>query len=439
MAVGESWGRYPQTEQDIYWVDWLSDPLWSVEDSRSVLPYGQGRSYGDSCLNDGGSLLVTQRLNRLISFDTERGIVRAEAGITLAELLKVVVPKGWFPMVLPGTKFVSLGGAIANDIHGKNHHRSGTFGAHVVQLELARSSGERMVCSPAVNSDLFAATLGGLGLTGMITRVDLQLRKVQGPLIDVETIKFDSLDEFLEISSDSDEGYEYTVAWLDCVNQVNESVRGHFMRGNHSSKPQEVDTRRVGQARALVPFDFPGFTLNPLSVAAFNWAYYSRQRAKSHRAAVLYDGFFFPLDSVLHWNRIYGRRGFFQFQCVVPSADDNRAIREVLKSVLASGKGSFLAVLKEFGSILSPGTLSFPTEGVTLCLDFPNQGERTVQMMRELEDLVRLHGGRMYPAKDALMSVDAFNEFYPQWRDFKRYVDPKFSSSFWRRVTGGSG
>lgn len=428
-----SWGRYPSVKQNVVSPAWLTgDMLAGI--SGSLLPYGQGRSYGDSCLNDGGSIISTKHLNRFISFDEQSGLLKAEAGVTLEQILDHCVPLGWFLPVTPGTKFVSLGGAIANDVHGKNHHRGGTFGCHVKSFELLRSDGSLTVCSPEQNSELFAATVGGLGLTGFITWVELQLRRCANAFIRMESIKFGGLDEFFEISKSSDKDFEYTVAWLDCVASGASFGRGIFMRGNHATHEEAGHLKAKKGLRAAVPFDFPPFALNNLTVRAFNTLYYNRLRNKQTDAVVHYDPFFYPLDCVHQWNRIYGSRGLFQFQCVVPAGSGNSAIREILRTIVGSGRASFLAVMKEFGSVKSPGMLSFPRPGVTLCLDFPNQGAMTLDLFGRLERMVVEAGGAMYPAKDACMRGENFRRFYPRLDEFSKHIDPRFSSSFWRRV-----
>lgn len=431
----ESWGRYPKSSPEgVLRPKWLSD-LPQFRPEQSYLPYAQGRSYGDSCLNNGGQLISTTALNRLISFNHETGILRAESGVTLAEILEVIVPHGWFLPVSPGTKFVSLGGALANDIHGKNHHRAGTFGNHVLRFSLLRSDGLTLHCSPDENSDFYRATIAGLGLTGLILWVEIQLKKIDGPFIDLETVPFDSLNSFFEISKDSDESFEYTVAWIDCVTRGENFGRGIFMRGNHSAQIGQVSRPAFWKKALRVPFFFPEFTLNRFSMKAFNTVYYNVGKMKAGKSVVPYDPFFYPLDSIHDWNRIYGRRGFVQFQCVVPTDDDNRAIKEVLQKAVQYGSASFLAVIKEFGEGISPGMLSFPTRGITLCMDFPYRGKGTDRLMSDLEHVVAQCGGRLYPAKDACMSPEHFKQFYPHWQQFAEYIDPQYCSTFWKRVT----
>ena len=399
-----------------------------------MLPFGLGRSYGDSCLNDGGVLLLTTSLNHIVAFDDEHGLFRCEAGVSLDEVLKVIVPRGWFLPTTPGTKFVTVGGAIANDIHGKNHHRAGTFGCHVTRFELLRSDGKRLLCSPVENSEWFAATIGGLGLTGLITWAEFKLRRIANAMIDVESVKFANLDQFFKISAESDQHFEYTVSWLDCLAKGTALGRGIFMRGNHAG-PEIQNLQPHRSPRLRVPIDFPNFALNHYSIKAFNTLYDARARGPVSRKVMHYDPFFYPLDALKDWNRIYGRRGFFQYQCVVPFTNGHEAMRAVIARIASSGQGSFLAVLKTFGEKESPGMLSFPFQGVTLALDFPNNGPETLALFTELDRIVLAAGGRLYPAKDARMPAHAFQEHYSRWREFRDYLDPAFSSSFWQRVS----
>ena len=428
----QSWGRYPRASQQAVHLDWIHENPFNAVPG-GMLPYGQGRSYGDCCLNDGGALIVTARSNRLIAFDAERGLLRCEAGVTLADILDFTVPRGWFLPVSPGTKFVSVGGAIANDVHGKNHHRGGCFGAHVPRFELLRSDGSRRICSAAENGELYRATIGGLGLTGLILWADVQLKKVAGALIDMESIKFGDLEEFFAVSGASDREYEYTVAWLDCVSAGSSFGRGIFMRGNHGQQPETRAPRRLS---ASIPLSFPAWALNHLTIKAFNSVWYGKQRRKQVRLTQHYDPFFYPLDMVGAWNRIYGKTGPLQFQCVVPKNDSRAVVREILQQVVKNGTASFLSVMKEFGDQSSPGLLSFPRPGVTLCMDFSFRGERTLELFALLERIVREARGAMYPAKDVSMSGESFRQFFPQWERFAQSIDPRCSSSFWRRVMG---
>ena len=430
--TARSWGRFPKTTETLRPLGWSGDPLPPAAGVK-VLPYGLGRTYGDGCLNDGGVLLVTTALNHLIAFDPQTGLLRCEAGVSLDEALQFLVPRGWFLPTTPGTKFVTIGGAIANDIHGKNHHRAGTFGCHVTQFELLRSTGERMLCSREQNADWFAATIGGLGLTGLVTWAEFKARPIANAYIEMESIKFDNLDEFLVLTRESDCDFEHTVSWQDCLASGKSLGRGIFMRGNQAA-PGRGGLDLPPKPRLAVPLDFPSFALNRLSIAAFNTLYYARLRQRVTKQVVHYNPFFYPLDSIANWNRIYGAHGFFQYQFVVPFTDKSEPVREILKEIADAGEGSFLAVLKTFGNIPSPGLLSFPRPGVTLALDFPNRGASTLRLFERLDRIVLAAAGRLYPAKDARMPAAMFHAGYPEAQKLVPFIDPAFSSSFWRRM-----
>jgi FAD/FMN-containing dehydrogenase len=410
-------------------VVWRSEAASLLRGDGPVLAYACGRSYGDSCLNDGGTLLDVRRLDRLIAFDRATGRLRCEAGVTLAEILSLAVPRGWFLPVVPGTRWVSVGGAIANDIHGKNHHRAGTFGGHVTALELVRSTGERIECGPA--DPLFQATVGGLGLTGLILSAELQLRRVPGAGIAMEQIRFSSLDGFFELAAE-DHAWEYTVAWVDCLAGGSRLGRGIYLRGEHVAL--EADSPDVLDAtRLTVPVNAPVSLVTGLTMRAFNAAYYRRQLSRRQRLTVPYPSFFFPLDAVADWPRLYGNRGFLQYQCVVPDLPGG-AIRPILDRISRSGEAASLAVLKRFGDVRSPGWLSFPRPGLTLAVDFAHRGTATLALLEDLDAIVREAGGAVYPAKDARMSARSFAAFYPAADRLEAARDPRFSSSFWRRV-----
>jgi FAD/FMN-containing dehydrogenase len=430
-----SWGRFPKASH-------LGAPaparLAEVDSmihtaGAPILPRGLGRSYGDSCLNDGGYLLLTKWLNKIHAFDANSSLLKCESGVTFEEILKIFVPKGWFLPVTPGTKFITVGGAIANDIHGKNHHQAGSFGHHLIRFELLRSDGRRMICSRENNADWFRATIGGLGLTGLILWAEFRLKSIAGPYIEMESIRFKNLDEFFAISKGSEQDYEYTVAWLDCLSTGNSLGRGLFMRGNHSAKREEKALKNNSNGKTF-PFEAPSFLLSKAAIRAFNSAYYHKQLKKSVKRLIHYDPFFYPLDKIRHWNRMYGKRGFLQWQCVVPILNSTDAIKIILSEIAESGLGSFLVVLKEFGSLPSEGMLSFPAPGMTLALDFANAGERLFRLLSHLDETVVKFGGRIYPAKDARMSGKTFCASFPAFDEFARYIDPKFSSSFYRRV-----
>lgn len=401
----------------------------------AVLAYGNGRSYGDVALNPGGRLIDCRGLDRFIAFDHATGVVSCEAGVRLADILAALCrpdPDGsaWFLPVSPGTRFVTVGGAIANDVHGKNHHRAGCFGSHVLGFELARSDGSVVTCSPAVRPELFAATIGGLGLTGVILNARLQLRRVAGSAVEAEDIRVGSLGDFFALAADSDEQWEYTAGWIDCLASGTALGRGIFSRARHlagvGAPPPDAES---GLA---IPFAPP---LNPLTLRAFNAAYYHRLgRSGRRRWTGSYEPVLYPLDRIGGWNRLYGPRGFFQFQCVVPGALAHDAVAALLQRVSASRQGSLLAVLKTFGDRPSPGMLSFPMPGATLALDFPDRGLATRQLLAALEDIVVAADGRLYPAKDAVMSCATFRRGYPRLGEFLAHADPAMSSGFTRRV-----
>ncbi len=398
---------------------------------RSVLPYGNGRSYGDSCLNAGEALLQTRSLDKLIAFDPDTGILACEAGVQLADILRIVLPHGWFPAVTPGTRFVTVGGAIANDVHGKNHHGAGTFSRHVRRFELLRSDGERILCAADQNTEWFAATVGGLGLTGLVTWAEIQLRRVPGPWMQVETLRYSDLAEFMALSTDSDQHFEYTVAWVDCLARGAQLGRGLLQRARHTQDLRHT----VRPPRSMsVPFVPPFSLINGVSMRLFNTAIYHRQSGARSQSHQHYESFFYPLDGIRNWNRIYGPRGLYQYQCVIPEAVGQDATTALLDAIARSGQGSFLAVLKRFGHLPSPGLLSFPRAGITLALDFPNRGIRLERLLHRLDGIVAEAGGRIYPAKDGRMPGSLFRSGFAQWERFSGFIDPACSSSFWRRV-----
>jgi len=425
-ATHQSWGRYPRAQQEI-------QPLRSRFDlpeftaGKRYLPQGLGRSYGDSCLNDGGVLLTTRRLDRFIAFDEQAGVLECEAGVSLQEILELVLPRGWFLPVTPGTAQVTVGGAIANDVHGKNHHAAGSFGHHLLEFELLRSDGQRLRCAPDHNTALFIATIGGLGLTGLILRARLQLRRVPGPGIAGEETRFGSLEEFFQLTAAADGRYEYTVSWIDCLSRQG---RGRFSAGNHSAGAGIAPPRR----QPALPLTPPLSLVNGLSLRLFNQLNYTRPPAGRRERHWHYRPFLYPLDAIRNWNRMYGPRGFLQYQCVLPPPAAQAGVAEMLKLIAASGEGSFLAVLKVFGDLPSLGLLSFARPGVTLAVDFPHRGASTLALLDRLDAVSRAAGGAVYPAKDARMSGAAFRQYCPRWAEMLPHLDPMFSSSFWRRV-----
>lgn len=431
-AALQSWGRYPLATQQVTRLRDRFAPL--PLPGGHALPRGNGRSYGDVCLDDGGTLLDARGLDRFIAFDPETGVLRCEGGMLLGTILDFCVPRGWFLPVVPGTRFVTVGGAIANDVHGKNHHASGSFGCHVIAFELLRGDGRRITCSHAgENPDWFVATVGGLGLTGLVTWAELQLRRVPGAWFNTETIRFDRLANFFELSAQSARDHEYTVAWVDCTVHGGAVGRGVFSRGNHAAQPTGVNVPHPTRLR--MPFTPPFSLVNGVSLRAFNALYFRRAPRAARRAFRHYLPWLFPLDHIREWNRMYGPHGFLQYQCVLPPATAQDGVRELLERVAAAGTGSFLAVLKQFGATQSRGLLSFPRPGTTLALDFANRGRQTFALLDRLDDVVVNAGGAVYPAKDARMSGERFRQYFPAWRQFEAFIDPAFSSGFWRRVS----
>jgi len=428
-----SWGRihrktypagHPRYRDEI-------EPLLSTRNARAMLAVGLGRSYGDSVLNDGGCLINMTALDRIISFDPETGVLRAEAGLSLDAALAMIVPHGWYFATTPGTRYVTLGGAIANDVHGKNHHSAGTFGCSVRRLGLLRSDGLEHDLGPE-SGDLFAATIAGLGLTGVITWAEVGLVRIPSAFLEVERIPFGNTADFFQLAAEAASTHEHTVAWIDCANGGRSLGRGIFQRGNWLAG---VGFSTPPARNRSMPVELPSAALNALSVRAFNTFYFRLQKAGPPVAREHFSTFFYPLDAIANWNRLYGRRGFYQYQCVVPPAAAEQAVPELIKQIARAGAGSFLAVLKTLGERPSPGLLSFPLPGATLALDFPNRGASTVDLLARLDSVVLEAGGRLYPAKDGRMSALMFRAGYAAVLPaFVAQVDPAFSSDFWRRV-----
>ncbi|MEM1110911.1 MAG: FAD-binding oxidoreductase [Pseudomonadota bacterium] len=425
-----SWGRYPHSEQSGLPLHWRSDIASQLKGSGQ-LAWGNGRSYGDVCQASSGRVMPMRALNRLIDADWETGVLRSEAGATLEEILAVAIPKGWFLPVLPGTQQVTLGGAVANDVHGKNHHRRGTFGSHVVSLELYRTDRGLLNCSRINSAELFNATIGGLGLTGIIGSVEVQLQPLQSSNIDSRCFRFQSLAEFLSLCEQYDTKSEYSVAWLDCTAK---DARGVFSCGNHADDgAAEVAVK----GRLKVPFAPPLSPINRPSVALINRFLY-RWQGRKPRLRQGYRDFLCPLDGIAHWNRAYGRAGFQQYQCVIPRPEAEAALEEILARVRQARQGSFMSVLKVCGKARSPGLLSFPLPGISLALDFP-QRPALNPLFRDLDAIVSSSGGRLYPAKDAHMSAEHFQQGYPRWAELESLRDPALLSRFWQRVTDAAG
>lgn len=424
-----SWNRLPIVNplktQHLLSSELPQEPLYPL------LAHGNGRSYGDVCLNDQGTLLLTKGMNKLIAFDKQKGILKAQSGILLNEILDIIVPQGWFLKVTPGTSLATLGGSVANDVHGKNHHIAGSFGHHIRRLTLVRSDNTIMNCSANENAELFFATIGGLGLTGLIADIEIQLHRIHNRLIWCKNQPFRSLDEYWDLNKEAQLQWPSSASWIDCLSGGNQLGRGVMFLGRHagtSHHPSRKSKRNVN-----FPVSPPFSLINQFSLRVFNELYFHAHKAKKSFLSD-YRPFFYPLDRIGNWNRIYGKKGFYQYQCVLPPKTERDGIKELLKTIRKSKQGSFLAVLKSFGATPSLGMLSFPRPGTTLALDFPNQGNSSLKLFESLDIIVKEAGGALYAGKDARMSSEMFRFSNPRLKEFLPYIDPHFSSHFWKRV-----
>ena len=429
-----SWGRVVRAEHAVAkprFPDELAGCFGADRSDEPILAVGLRRSYGDSGLNAGKRVIDMTGLDRFVAFDAGAGRLRADAGLSIDDLLRVIVPKGWFLPTTPGTRFVTLGGAVANDVHGKNHHRSGSFGCSVTGIGLRRSDGSQQWLRPG--EPLFQATVGGLGLTGVITDVELNLSPIASAFLDVERVAFRDIADFFRIATESTARFEHTVAWIDCANTDKALGRGVLQRASWRTDGDLAPHR--ARSRPAIPFDLPAGALNQVTLRLFNH-FYHRLQSRGRRVRRLhYAPFFYPLDSLRLWNRLYGAAGFYQYQCVIPPDAQEPALEQLIGIIARSGAGSFLAVLKTFGTRQSGGLLSFPREGATLALDFANHGAATLTLLAALDDVVLKAGGRLYPAKDGRMPAHMFQASYPNWKRLEAVKDPAISSDFWRRVT----
>jgi len=423
-----NWGNYPVIESDektFSFPDQLTDTLLQVD---GVIARGNGRCYGDASLAK--HTISTLKYDKILSFDTTNGIFECQSGITLDKVLEVIVPQGWFLPVTPGTKFITVGGAVASDVHGKNHHVDGAFSAHVMEMDVVLSSGEAITCSANKNSDLFWATCGGMGLTGVITRVKFDLKKIETSFIKQKQVKAKNLEEVIRLF-DEYKHYTYSVAWIDCLKKGSSFGRSILILGEHA-KVEDLNEKRKQDPLQLpkkkqitFPFNLPAFVLNKFTVKAFNFLYYSKNTRREINNVVSYEPFFYPLDAILHWNRGYGKPGFVQYQFVLP-LESKKGLVEILKRISDAGLGSFLAVLKVFGK--QDDLISFPTEGYTLALDFPVR-KGLFSFLDELDKLVLDYGGRIYLSKDARMKPEVFWTSYPNATKFMEIVK-KYNPSY---------
>lgn len=427
----DSWGRTVRAERAATPLASMNAAAFSRHDSW--LPFGNGRSYGDSCHNDRGMLIDCRGANRILGFDEATATLTCEPGLLLSDILAFAIPRGYFLPVTPGTRYVSVAGAIANDVHGKNHHRRGTFGMHLASLKLMRSDGQVLTCSPDDNTDLFAATVGGMGLTGLIIEASIRLIKVDSPDIRQRSFRFDRLDDYFAHFQAFDEAHEYAVAWIDQLATGRQFGRGILMGGDHA----EASPTKAGppkDPRLSVPFTPPVNLINSVSLRVFNELYFRRQKAGEHTQTVPWAGYFYPLDAIGNWNRLYGPRGLYQHQSVYPEEQGQETTVRLMECAQRHGHASFLTVLKRFGKAQSPGLLSFPKPGFTLTLDFANQGPRTLKLLDALDEIVIVAGGAVNPYKDGRMSSETFAASFPGWPALEAMRDPGMMSDFWRRT-----
>ena len=437
------WGNFPVANCIVS----RPERMRSIESiQKPMIARGLGKSYGDASLNTDRSVVLMERLNRFVDFDPRTGVLCAEAGCTLAEILQVFVPRGWFLPVTPGTKFVTLGGCLAADVHGKNHHRDGAFSEYVTEFELVLANGVRKRCSRETDKALFWATIGGMGLTGVITTITFQLMPISSAYVEVVHHQTKNLEATLDVLDDPLLDDKYSVAWMDCLSDGEGLGRGIVMNGHH------VDAGRLSkkikdplvlpkQKMHTIPFDFPSFTLNAYSMKAFNQLYYYFQGQKTEPFIIDYEKYFYPLDTLHQWNRIYGKKGFLQYQFVVPIETGRSALNSIFQKIVAHRCSSFLAVLKKFGP-QNEGYLSFPSKGYTLALDIPIKDSSIFPFLETIDRIVLENGGKVYLAKDARLSRENFLSMYPcfeEWHQIKSSVDPKchYQSDLYRRLMQG--
>ncbi|MBC3873153.1 FAD-binding oxidoreductase [Undibacterium flavidum] len=433
MEKISSWGRLSaEKHQSIYLTD-RDSVLAQIQSSGVGISYGAGRSYGDVCLNPGGVIWRTNNLDHFIRFDSSTGRLICESGLRLQEIQDLFVPLGWMLAVTPGTELITVGGAIANDIHGKNHHHCGTFGEWVHKICLQRTDGELIECTPESNSDWFAATVGGIGLTGVIVWAELQLVEIPSAFLHVENIVQANLKTFFELSQNSQNEWQHCVSWIDCTQNRQKDLTGIFSRANfaHGEYPLKVQKHNL-----TFPVTPPISLINAYSMKCFNLLYLWMKQQGKKQTTEHYKTFLYPLDAIQNWNKAYGAKGFYQYQCVLPGDAAAIALTEMLEQIRKANDGSILTVLKSFSERPSVGMLSFPTAGITLAIDFPNRGQRTMKLFDSLDAIVRNAKGRLYLAKDARMPRDLFESSYPRLNEFLPYRDHGISSALSRRLMG---
>ena len=423
-----NWGNYPKMESDVKSFTFTEQLSQLMNTTDHFIPRGNGRCYGDASLAI--NTISTLNYRRILSFDTMNGIFECQSGLTLDKILEVIVPKGWFLPVTPGTKFITVGGAVGSDVHGKNHHVDGSFSNHIIEMDVMVSDGSVITCSPAHHEDLFEATCGGMGLTGMITRIKFRLKKIETSYVRQKQIKAANLEELLALF-EKYKDYTYSMAWIDCLTKGEHFGRGILIVGEHASENELNEKQKKnklevhGKMKITFPFNLPSWVLNTLTVKAFNFLYYGKNFRREINNVVPYEPFFYPLDAILHWNRGYGRKGFVQYQFVLPLSSKQGLIN-ILRRISDEGLGSFLAVLKVFGK--QDSLISFPDEGFTLALDFPVRNG-LFSFLDELDEIVLQYGGRLYMSKDARMKPQVLFKGYPRIEEFKAIVR-KYNPSY---------
>lgn len=424
-----NWGNFPIVEKEMKSEDSFRKIKEFVQNHNEVIARGNGRCYGDASL--GESIFSTKKLNKFISFDRLNGIIECESGVLLSDVLEISVPQGYFLYVTPGTKFISIGGAIASDVHGKNHHSEGCFSEYVIDFKLMTENGDIIICSREENSEKFYATIGGMGLTGIILSARFKLKNIETAYIRQESIKAENLDEIFRLFDES-ESWTYTVAWIDCLQKGKDIGRSILMRGEHAfahELPQKFSKNPLRLKKKFsptVPFYFPGFVLNALTVKLFNLLYFKRQTKKEVKNFIDYETYFYPLDAINDWNKIYGKSGFIQYQMVIPKENGKEGMKKILETIAKSGNGSFLAVLKLFGKNNPEAYNSFPIEGYTLALDF-KVNSKLKKLVEQLDQTVQEFGGRIYLTKDS-MSKSSLTDY------LKNVESSKFVSLQHKRI-----
>lgn len=433
-----NWSNYPRIKAEEITFDYAPDLKNKLTSPGYFIPRGMGRCYGDASLCE--NVVSTLQYGHILGFDHKQGIMHCQAGITLAAILDVIVPKGWFLPVTPGTKYITLGGAVASDVHGKNHHKEGSFSAFILDMDILLAGGEVVNCSPGSNADLFEATCGGMGLTGIILQVRFSLKPIESAYIKQTVVRAKNLDHILSVFEEYKE-MTYSMAWIDCLKKGKQFGRSIMFAGEHA-RPDELSRSQSrsplqlpGKKKLTVPFNAPSFILNPWSIKAFNYLYYHKNTSKDAEITD-YDTFFYPLDAILHWNRMYGKEGFLQYQFVLPMETSKQGLIKILERISKANLGSFLAVLKQFGK--QESLISFPMEGLTLALDFPVK-KGLFTFLDELDKIVLDLGGRIYLSKDARMEQEMFWKGYPNAAIFlervKKYnPDYRFQSLQSRRL-----